>query len=390
MPQTSNTANYTVPGGIKLFFNDGTGEKDLGNMVDVSLGRESEFLDHYTNRPGSRVKDKILALSESITVNFGLDEPNLANFILFFKGDAAANVSAGTATVTDTKKVLGAAFAFVSLSKKGPITTYSARQFLDYVYLYDGVSVFTNHTVEAETAAGTPFSILADANDKLYLGKATIFKRVVIDVTTAAVGYTAVTWEYWNGTAWTVLTTAGTADFSADGTMTFTPPASWAKTTVNSVNAYWLRAQQTAAAPATPATLVSIGRGSLTENTDVAYDLGSSSVDARVRAISGSTAVDTIEEIKVTFTHPTFASQVTNFVKVGSVEGSARLEIHPQSGRGLSFDIEIPKCQLNSNGDLSLNDQEWLIVPMSLTVLDDTTNTPTYPYGRMVMFDAQA
>lgn len=390
MPQIHDTDNYTVPGGIKLFFNDGTGEKDLGNMVDVSLGRETEFLEHYTNRPGTRVKDKIIALQESITVNFGLDEPNLSNFILFFKGDAAANVSAGTAVITDQKEVLGAGFSFVSLDKKGAITSYSARQFVDYAYMFDGVSTYTNNSVENDTAAGTPYTALTDNNDKLYIGKATQFQRFLIDIQTAAVGYTAVTWEYWNGSAWTTLTTAGTADFSADGTVTFTIPGSWVKNTVNGISAYWLRAQQTAAAPATPATINSIGRGSLAENTDVAFDLGSASVDAKVRAISGSTAVYTLEEIKVTFTHPTYASQITNFVKVGSVEGSARLEVHPQSGRGLSFDIEIPKCQLNSNGDLSLNDQEWLIVPMSLTVLDDTDNTPAYPYGRMVMFDAQA
>jgi len=96
------------------------------------------------------------------------------------------------------------------------------------------------------------------------------------------------------------------------------------------------------------------------------------------------------EQVKVTFTYPTFTSQVSNLVQVGSIEGSARLEVHPQSGRGLSFDIEIPKCQLKSNGDLSLNDQEFMGIPLQLAVLDDTEGTPTYPYGRIIVYDAQA
>lgn len=390
MPQIHDTDNYTVPGGIKLFFNDGTGERDLGNMVDVTLARGTEYLEHYTNRPGTRRKDKVIALQESITINFSLDEPVISNFILFFKGDTAVNVGAGVAAKVDQKETLGTGYSFTSLEQKGAITSYSARQFLDYVLLFDGTATYTNNSVEADTAAGTAFAVMADAGDKLYLGKETKFKRFLIDVSVAAVGYTAVTWEYWNGAAWTTLSTSGTADFSADGTVTFTAPTNWVQNSVNSITAYWVRAQQTAAAPATPATLFSVGRGSLTENTDVAYDLGTSTSDARVRGISGSTALVDGEEIKVSFSYPTFASQITNLVEVGDITGSARLEIHPQSGRGLSFDIEIPKCQVTNNGDLSLNDQEFVKIPLKLEVLDDTENTPAFPYGRMVMYDSQA
>jgi hypothetical protein len=56
----------------------------------------------------------------------------------------------------------------------------------------------------------------------------------------------------------------------------------------------------------------------------------------------------------------------------------------------LQFDIEIPKCQIKANGDLSLNDQEFMAIPLSLVVLDDTENTPTHPYGRVILYDAQA
>ena len=390
MPQIHDTDNYTVPGGIKLFFTPtGGAERDLGNMVDVSIGRETENLEHFTNRPGTRVKDKVIALSESITIDFSLDEPVISNFILFFKGDTAATQSAGTATSTDQKVSLGTSYAMTSLGKPGAITSYSARQFLDYVYMFDGVSTYTDRSAEADTAAGTPFTAMTDNNDKLYCGKITKFQEVRIEVNTAHTGYTSVTWEYWNGSAWTTLSTTGTADFSADATFTFTPPGAWATTTVNGVSAYWIRAQQTAASPATPATIDNIGRQALVENTDYVVNLGSATVSAEIRAISGASLVDG-EQIKVTFTYPTFASVVSNLVKAGAAEGSARLEVHPQSGRGLQFDIQIPKCQIASNGDLSLNDQEFMQIPLQLTVLDDTENTPSYPYGRIVVYDVSA
>jgi len=390
MPQIHDTNNYTVPGGIKLFFTPTGGvEKDLGNMVDVSIGRETENLEHFTNRPGTRVKDKVIALSESITIDFSLDEPVISNFILFFKGDAAATQGDGTAAIVDQKVSLAASYGMTSLGKPGAITSYSARQFLDYVYLYDGVSAYANHSVEADTAAGTPFTAMADNNDKLYCGKKTKFQEVRIEVNVAHSGYTSVTWEYWNGSAWTTLSTAGTADFSADATFTFTVPGSWALTTVNGISAYWIRAQQTAASPATPATIDNIGRQALVENTDYVVDLGTSSANAAIRAVAAASLVDG-EEIKVSFTYPTFASVVSNLVKAGAAEGAARLEVHPQSGRGLSFDIEIPKCQISSNGDLSLNDQEFMQIPLQLTVLDDTDNTPAYPYGRIVVYDVSA
>lgn len=390
MPQIHDTDNYTVPGGIKLFFTPTGGvERDLGNMVDVSIGRETENLEHFTNRPGTRVKDKVIALSESITIDFSLDEPVMSNFILFFKGDAAATQGAGTANIVDQKAALPTGYAMVSLGKPGAISAYSARQFLDYVYLFDGASTYTNHSAEADTAAGTPFTAMADNNDKLYCGKATKFQEVRIEVNVAAIGYTAVTWEYWNGSAWTTLTTAGTDDFSADATFTFTPPGAWALTTVNGISAYWIRAQQTAASPATPATIDNIGRQALVENTDYVVNLGTSTDSAEIRAVSGGSLVDG-EEIKVSFTYPTFTSVISNLVKAGAAEGSARLEVHPQSGRGLSFDLEIPKCQINSNGDLSLNDQEFMQIPLQLTVLDDTDNTPTHPYGRIVLYDVSA
>lgn len=386
MPQIHDTDNYTVPGGIKLFFNDGSGERDLGNMVDVSLGRNSTELEHFTNRPGLRRKDKVIALSESIDIDFALDEPVIENFILFFKGDASATQGAGTTAVVDATVDLLASYLFTTIGKPA-LTSVSARQFLDYVYLFDGGTTYVDNSVEADTSAGSAFTINADAGDKLYLGKATQFKSFRIDVATAMTGYTNSLWQYYNGTTWATLTTAGTADFSADATVTFTQPTDWEAVTVNGQSAFWIRYSQDAAAPAVPATLNSIGRLALVENTDYTIDPGTVTADGRIRALAAGKIADD-EEIKVSYTYGTQTALISNLANAATAEGSARLEVHPQSGRGLSFDIEIPKCQIKNNGNLALSDEQFMKIPLQLVVLDDTDNSPTFPYGRILVYDA--
>lgn len=87
------------------------------------------------------------------------------------------------------------------------------------------------------------------AGDAIYFGADYKFSEVRINVTTAG-SYSDITinWEYWNGSAWTSLTvTDNTNGFTVSGTneVTFTPPADWAKTTVNGVQAYYIRAVTT-------------------------------------------------------------------------------------------------------------------------------------------------
>lgn len=69
------------------------------------------------------------------------------------------------------------------------------------------------------------------------------------------------------------------------------------------------------------------------------------------------------------------------------IQGSARLVVRPAAGYGIDFDIELPLCQLKPNGTFNLDDQKVMELPMTLEVLDNSTATPTYPYGRVVVYE---
>ena len=83
----------------------------------------------------------------------------------------------------------------------------SASLFFDTIFLFDGSSTYTNVTLEAQSPAGTSFNIMADTNDVLYLGHSEKFDMAIFDVDTAG-SYGTLTWQYYNGSAWTTFTPA--------------------------------------------------------------------------------------------------------------------------------------------------------------------------------------
>jgi hypothetical protein len=92
-------------------------------------------------------------------------------------------------------------------------------------------------------------------NDAAYFGATAKFGALYFDMsaTVAVYGADSITWEYYNGTAWTALTilydntdtTAndGLRPFQQDGYILFSAPADWASLTVDSQAAYWIRAR---------------------------------------------------------------------------------------------------------------------------------------------------
>ena len=101
---TSAGQDITVPGGVKVFFTETGGvERDLGNIVgdSVSISRDTEELEHFTNRSGNRRKDKVITVEEAAQIDFELDEINVDKQRYFFKGGSITYVGAGTTADVD-------------------------------------------------------------------------------------------------------------------------------------------------------------------------------------------------------------------------------------------------------------------------------------------------
>jgi len=111
------------------------------------------------------------------------------------------------------------------------------------VLLHSG-STYTDKTAVAYSGA-SPYTTI---NQDLYIGYELPFDKASIDIRTAAASLVG-TWQYWNGTSWaTLIVTDGTSDMTVDGTLSFVPPATWARTIVNgSRNKYFIRFDYTSA-----------------------------------------------------------------------------------------------------------------------------------------------
>jgi len=382
MPEAPSTDNYTVPGGIKLFVNLGDGERDLGNIVEIDLEPGQDLLEHFTNRSGKRMKDKEIILEDKLTINFTMDEPNFENMRLFFRGGDTVLEGAGTANKVDQKLSLSGT-SFISVGAYYGLTAVTVRQFLDYCLLYDNSIVgYVDNSIEADSLAGSPFELLAESTDFLYFGKLTKFQEMYIDLAVNG-SYGALTWQYRkNDNTWATLTTAGAGDgLDTDGKVNWTIPVDWALYEVNGHTAYWIRVA--AASVTTPATCNCVRQNGVA-NTDYVLDPGvaspSSRQDGRVSRIAAG-FFGPEEEVKVSFTYVTWASQKMAIAAQAAIEGEVRLECFPSTGRGIQWEAYFGKASIKSKGAMKLDDKTWLPVPMSIEVLDNTNVDPTYPFG---------
>jgi hypothetical protein len=92
------------------------------------------------------------------------------------------------------------------------------------------------------------------------------------------------------------------------------------------------------------------------------------------------------EEVKTSFTFVTFTSQTFGIAETSSLEGSARFEALPGTGRGRKWQMTIPKCQLVNNGTMDLDDTDFETIPLSLVVLDNFDCDPVNPFGTVTVF----
>jgi len=132
---------------------------------------------------------------------------------------------------------------------------YTGQEFTK-IFTFDGSSTYTDVTLEAQTPAGTSFTVLGAASHYLYLGHDERFDMAIFDIDVPAVIGT-LTWQYYNGSAWTTFVPAtgrmvhdpDVADYATyygfikDGVEIFPPNLliDWATVAVNSVIKYWIR-----------------------------------------------------------------------------------------------------------------------------------------------------
>jgi hypothetical protein len=132
---------------------------------------------------------------------------------------------------------------------------------IDYCRLYkSATSAFTNqdevvNSLQSNTVLLLPTSGAA-AGDCIYFGNEEEFHRLDVYMESAAANTdNTFVWEYWNGSAWATLTVSdGTLSsskvFGKSGKVTWS--TSLSKTTINSVNCYWVRARATVVGSSLP------------------------------------------------------------------------------------------------------------------------------------------
>lgn len=136
----------------------------------------------------------------------------------------------------------------------------SSNQYFDTILNWDGVGTasgdYTDVTLEAQSSAGTAFTLFDSSAHYVYLGDANRFDMAIFDIDTVG-SLGALTWEYYNGSAWAAFTplsanyytdpddTPDTAySFSKDGAEQFPVGrlTDWDTVAINGSTKYWIRA----------------------------------------------------------------------------------------------------------------------------------------------------
>jgi hypothetical protein len=125
---------------------------------------------------------------------------------------------------------------------------------MGYAYADDG-TVFTDETTAANNTTINNMTLVPATpavDDAYYFGHTTKkFGVLQLNIGTQGEGTWTIIWEYWTGAAWATCVgiSDGTTGFTATTgwkDVTHTVQAGWALTTVNAVEAYWVRARVSA------------------------------------------------------------------------------------------------------------------------------------------------
>lgn len=97
----TETQNYTLGRG-RLFFDDGEGERWIGNTPEFSLTTATETLEHYSSSEGLRNRDRNIVTQIDYSGGFTTDHISPANLAMLFMGDANTLTQAALTAEVDT------------------------------------------------------------------------------------------------------------------------------------------------------------------------------------------------------------------------------------------------------------------------------------------------
>lgn len=125
---------------------------------------------------------------------------------------------------------------------------------ISHVYVADtSLGTFSVNLVDHDYDSGSAalFPVSPAAADFLYIGSSTTtvpaggpFSNAIFDLDTSGYDCYQGAWEYWNGAAWTTLTTQDNTNVLNNPgvhSVHWLQPSNWAATSINSVTAYWIR-----------------------------------------------------------------------------------------------------------------------------------------------------
>ncbi|KKT86306.1 MAG: Cell wall surface anchor family protein [Parcubacteria group bacterium GW2011_GWA1_Parcubacteria_45_10] len=145
---------------------------------------------------------------------------------------------------------------FSNSSLAAPLSGANA-DFNQFVW-FNGSTYADQTTASANTTLNdiTFGSATTTSNPAAYFGMSYIFDQITTNVSTAGTAG-AITWEYWNGSTYSALTVSGATNFTASGTISFTPPSNWAQNDPDAgggvtVTRYWVRARTSTAYSVAP------------------------------------------------------------------------------------------------------------------------------------------
>ena len=122
-------------------------------------------------------------------------------------------------------------------------------QMNDLIFIYDDNNVFTDHSIKTNEFLRDDLSVdYVGGEDAIYVGLYKPFDTFYLELSEIAVGAPAFSYGYYNGTTYAPASQVkdDTSEWTRSGFISFDRPSDWTLTTVNGVEAYWLRIEANA------------------------------------------------------------------------------------------------------------------------------------------------